>query len=176
MFWIYLKSVFLNFLKITDNLPLRKNYFQKKNITFNVFTRYFHFCTLTIFLSFMELSPQGNKLARSVTDAEEWRSAAAQVIERFFGQITYLPMTNSEHSSAEVTPSRASIMVNRDPVRSLQQSLFVRFHLFATFLPTIRHAKNVHVPTNVRSGINKYFERLSNLCTVQSIQGMFRKI
>lgn len=110
-----------------------------------------------------------------MTDAEEWRSAAAQVIERFFGQITYLPMTNSEHSSAEVTPSRVSIMVNRASVRSLQQSLFVRFHLFATFLPTIRHAKNVHVRTNVRSGINKYFERLSNLCTVQSIQGMLRK-
>lgn len=137
---------------------------------------FLHFDDLSTFYR-IKLTREGNKLARSVTDAEEWRSAAAQVVERFFAQITYLPMTNSEHSSAEVTPSRAFIMVNRvlPPVRSLQQFLFVRFHLFATFLPTIRHAKNVHVRTSVRSGINKYFERLSNLCTVQSIQGMLGK-
>ena len=83
---------------------------------------FLHFDDLSTFYG-IKLTREGNKLARSVTDAEEWRSAAAQVVERFFAQITYLPMTNSEHSSAEVTPSRAFIMVNRvlPPVRSLQQ-------------------------------------------------------
>lgn len=77
---------------------------------------------------FMELTCRGvNKLARPVTDAEESRPAAVSDYRTFFGQITYLPVTNGGHSAAEVTPA-TSATPSRPSARShsIQRFLFAR--------------------------------------------------
>ncbi|KAK1126390.1 hypothetical protein K0M31_005028, partial [Melipona bicolor] len=113
---------------------------------------------------FVELrSQRADKLARPAADGEEWQTAATSARQSsFFGQITYLPVTNRGHSddgevasSCDSTvPSRASLrsFESNDP-KSVKRSLFSRLSSWhpsvRNVLPMICHWRKTSKLTNI---------------------------